>query len=589
MWVDLKSSYIVLLNLGGRSDSSQRNTGKKRAMGRDFSEPPEEPQKRKRHASVDASPPAVQPKYAYHTTGRTYGQLPEVEIVGISLSTPYPPLRKESRLQHQQPATSPQLPITRASPRSPTVSNWVSSHTEAQRRKPPFDKSIEVIEIFDSSDEGSTVDNLVVVRRRGSGDSGSGSTQPFRMTREDKDKGKGRADKPHSPQARSTTYDGDPWTYNFSDLDTAQLEALAIVASAEAGLAIEEFAGEAGGDEKELGGTASPNSGRFTGGQDPFTGNSGELGSTRSTHLQGGQERPAGVSSSDRESQQGELCFDDDGDAIMTDDPSIARRTPPLSELEAVTAILGVQPGLDVAYVRKLVKMHAPGHGNLTADFVLEEIFSSINPHAHTDHFQEAEASVAFHANGERGVPKQETPPNVECQCCFEQHPPRNATQCRNGHPFCISCLRRYAELRLVAQDPDLRCMQQGDCGALFEIDQLRRALPDSLFSLFERVQRRQELKKAQLTSFEECPFCDWGCIMEVSIADSPTFRCRNDAGCGKVSCRRCRKEEHTPAPCDANKGSRLAIEEAMTLAVIRTCPNCPQGEYPPSKPPLSY
>jgi hypothetical protein len=31
----------------------------------------------------------------------------------------------------------------------------------------------------------------------------------------------------------------------------------------------------------------------------------------------------------------------------------------------------------------------------------------------------------------------------------------------------------------------------------------------------------------------------------------------------------------------DSEKSTRLAMEEAMSMAVIRTCPNCPQGMLP--------
>ncbi|TEB24750.1 hypothetical protein FA13DRAFT_1610668, partial [Coprinellus micaceus] len=169
----------------------------------------------------------------------------------------------------------------------------------------------------------------------------------------------------------------------------------------------------------------------------------------------------------------------------------------------------------------------------------------------------------------------------IECQCCFDEYAPTQVVHCPQGHPFCQSCIRNYAEERLGTQDPDLLCMHQDGCQVPFETAQLEHAL-GNLMTLLRRTRQRQELRTAKLEGFEECPFCDWGCVVDIPIKESTTFICGNDEICGKISCRLCRRE-HGARPCgegDTDKTTRLAIEEAMSMAVIRTCPNCPQVSF---------
>jgi hypothetical protein len=58
---------------------------------------------------------------------------------------------------------------------------------------------------------------------------------------------------------------------------------------------------------------------------------------------------------------------------------------------------------------------------------------------------------------------------------------------------------------------------------------------------LWERLTQRKEVQAAGLDGWEECPFCEWGCVIE--NAEEKLFRCD---GCGVVSCRGCKKVVRT-------------------------------------------
>ena len=57
---------------------------------------------------------------------------------------------------------------------------------------------------------------------------------------------------------------------------------------------------------------------------------------------------------------------------------------------------------------------------------------------------------------------------------------------------------------------------------------------------LWERVSQRKEIMNARLVGLEECPFCDYGVMIENN--DEKLLRCGNEEMCGIVSCRACKK-----------------------------------------------
>lgn len=171
----------------------------------------------------------------------------------------------------------------------------------------------------------------------------------------------------------------------------------------------------------------------------------------------------------------------------------------------------------------------------------------------------------------------------VECGCCFSTYPFDRMTACPDAHLFCRSCLRRYASTEFGSQNCVLKCMHTSGCTAVFQESELRRLLPPKLFTLYSRLKQQKELKDAGLVGLEECPFCDWACVIETSKDVDRLFRCGNEDECGVVSCRVCGKREHVPKTCkeaeeDRHLGGRVRIEEAMTRALMRRCPKCEKG-----------
>ncbi|KAG1903018.1 uncharacterized protein F5891DRAFT_1019925 [Suillus fuscotomentosus] len=165
----------------------------------------------------------------------------------------------------------------------------------------------------------------------------------------------------------------------------------------------------------------------------------------------------------------------------------------------------------------------------------------------------------------------------IECGCCFSSYPFDKMVQCPEAHLFCKGCMSSYASNLLGEHNPNIVCMDQSGCKLLFPQSELERFLTPKLLELYHRVRQRKDIEAAGLENLEECPFCDYKCVIENEM--EKLFRCEN-ADCGAVSCRECKKPDHLPKSCkevesDKHLDVQHVIEEAMTRALMRNCPKC--------------
>ncbi|KAG2134049.1 uncharacterized protein EDB93DRAFT_1173254 [Suillus bovinus] len=165
----------------------------------------------------------------------------------------------------------------------------------------------------------------------------------------------------------------------------------------------------------------------------------------------------------------------------------------------------------------------------------------------------------------------------IECGCCFSSYPFDKMIQCPEAHLFCKSCMSSYASNLLGEHNPNIVCMDQSGCKLLFPQSELERFLTPKLLELYHRVRQHKDIEAAGLENLEECPFCDYKCVIENEM--EKLFRCEN-VDCGAVSCRECKKPDHLPKSCkevesDKHLNVQHIVEEAMTRALMRNCPKC--------------
>lgn len=168
----------------------------------------------------------------------------------------------------------------------------------------------------------------------------------------------------------------------------------------------------------------------------------------------------------------------------------------------------------------------------------------------------------------------------LECQCCFDSYAINKITHCDGDEPhfFCLECAERNAKNEIGNSRYKLTCMDGSGCKASFSREQKQRFLDAKSLETIERIQQQAELRLAKLPNYIECPFCDFGAICPPVDVDKE-FRCGNEK-CEKISCRLCKLESHLPLTCEESKkengiSERHIIEEARTLALLRTCPKC--------------
>ncbi|KAJ3874538.1 hypothetical protein F5051DRAFT_335588, partial [Lentinula edodes] len=171
---------------------------------------------------------------------------------------------------------------------------------------------------------------------------------------------------------------------------------------------------------------------------------------------------------------------------------------------------------------------------------------------------------------------------SIECGCCFGTYPFDEMVQCPDAHLFCSGYVKSYAETLLSVHNSNINCIDQSGCNLAFPVSILQKVLPDNLLELYERVRQRNEIEMAGLEGLEECPFCDFKCIIEG--AHGSLFCCGNIKACGAITCRQCKKKDHRPKSCKEMEGEQLlechhVIEEAMSKSLsVLNCPRCDKG-----------
>ncbi|KAL5355741.1 hypothetical protein BJX96DRAFT_170953 [Aspergillus floccosus] len=169
----------------------------------------------------------------------------------------------------------------------------------------------------------------------------------------------------------------------------------------------------------------------------------------------------------------------------------------------------------------------------------------------------------------------------VECKCCYGDVPSNRHVTCNgaDAHVFCFTCIRKSAETQIGLMKYELRCMDVSGCDAHFVRLELEMALGSALLGKLYALQQHDEIHQANLTGLESCPFCDFKAIYP-PVEDDREFRCSNPS-CKLVSCRLCDMESHLPQTCEEAQRKvrgleeRHQVEEAMSKALIRSCPRC--------------
>ncbi|KAH9942854.1 hypothetical protein B0H21DRAFT_511019 [Amylocystis lapponica] len=221
----------------------------------------------------------------------------------------------------------------------------------------------------------------------------------------------------------------------------------------------------------------------------------------------------------------------------------------------------------ELPYKRKHAGRSAKGKGVARTDEELEKEKAWL-----ALRLQDAEGSA-----GPAPTEEHEDEGEIECGCCFTSYPFDKMVQCPEAHLFCMDCMTSYASTLLGSHDAHIVCMDQSGCKFPFPESELRRFLTPKLLALYERVKQQKEIAAAGLEGLEECPFCEYKVVIDND--QERLFRCESE-DCGAVTCRACKKLDHLPKSCkevedDKKLDVRHAIEEAMTRALMRNCPNC--------------
>ena len=197
----------------------------------------------------------------------------------------------------------------------------------------------------------------------------------------------------------------------------------------------------------------------------------------------------------------------------------------------------------------------------------------------------------------------QKTNTAIDCMCCYDSFSIDDMCACREeGHLFCIDCLKAFAHGQIFGCgnlgiiDPktkkpamELQCFYN-NCKSGFSRDILEKALPQHTLIKYDELQFQISIQTAELPNLVTCPKCQYTVELVSSSSSSSTNLLQQDQqhfccpmeDCGFESCRHCGLEWHgTNISCDEarrrehSRSGLHSVEEAMTLAKVRSCPKC--------------
>lgn len=182
----------------------------------------------------------------------------------------------------------------------------------------------------------------------------------------------------------------------------------------------------------------------------------------------------------------------------------------------------------------------------------------------------------------------------IECACCFDSFPLDDMCQCRDeGHLFCFECMSNYANNQIfgsgnlgvvdeITKRPamELKCFSS-KCRSGFSREMLEKGLPRQTLEKYDELQSMIVIQAAGLNNMVSCPKCLFQFQMTSNDPNQKKLHCPVDI-CRFQSCLSCRLEWHDPSiSCDEARQREQTsaglhkVEEAMTMAKIRSCPKC--------------
>lgn len=140
-------------------------------------------------------------------------------------------------------------------------------------------------------------------------------------------------------------------------------------------------------------------------------------------------------------------------------------------------------------------------------------------------------------------------------------------------------CIERNAEVIIGDSKYVFTCIE-GTCESEYSLETLKEVLTSNQYSHMIIKKQNEEVRQANLSGLESCPYCTYAVIIE--NPDEKVFACLNPS-CMKETCRKCYQENHLPLRCDEVgkiDDFRTFIENRVSEAMLRQCWKCSKRFY---------
>ena len=134
---------------------------------------------------------------------------------------------------------------------------------------------------------------------------------------------------------------------------------------------------------------------------------------------------------------------------------------------------------------------------------------------------------------------------------------------CREGHIFCLDCLRMEAKQQIFGRcATTMRCLA-GNCAVGFEPRVERVILSPDMRRRLDERSGAAAVAAAGMEGFESCRYCPWGAVIPVPASVDKVFRCGE---CEAEFCRVCGRDWEVCLGTQSGTGDPAVVDRQIRL-----------------------
>ena len=155
------------------------------------------------------------------------------------------------------------------------------------------------------------------------------------------------------------------------------------------------------------------------------------------------------------------------------------------------------------------------------------------------------------------------------CRCCFHYKSKKHMRKCSEGHPVCVSCIKKSIYTKIGEGNPSSQCIAMCSdeiCNGTYSYELLRSIVGTETMNEMTKIESMNAVYHSNIRDMFVCAHCGY----QFSLINKKAYRVKCCPICQKGTCVRCGLKEHPGRTC------KVAInDERLHQKGISICPKC--------------